>query len=1044
MRIRTVATTAGSRDAAAPSSTESGSASTQGAGRSQNGAVHPARAAQNMSAAAQSLERSSSSSKPRRRRHPIPIRPAQLDFSEKDPLRELQRLSTLTLPASQPFGASSEATTAPPGTISSSGLPSALHSLLPSVQVAGGELYLASSEEGKAAAAFSTTVNAAVDSINRGLRQGDWKTAYERGWLVLHAMEGEQQDRLDMGMAERLVRYYTSLRPERSNPASKVPETAEPSAEWRRVCETLLVPVALREVGNEHRSVVADWVWAEVQRRSPHANARIVHFWRTFVAQAQNRELAKRYGHPFELLQVPTNLYTAIATAVFLMPAPHYHTFSEFLGMANKTIAVPPKFGHVGSLTTAELKLTGHSERDGLARTRPDQHPRRHRQTASTEAMTTSFVDLDWATLGRWFSQLELFRIWQKQGTTGIRGMNARWREKRNAQAAETVWERIKVATGSGVQSRRAPGEQEYWWQIDWRDTKAKGREQPMGEGQGGSRASASAEASEASRLPVAETAAQDEGQQEYLDLLGLGDGQVSSAEVAAAAAADNVVARDATMSPRHHFARPSLPASFTSALVADFLRTFLQLGMHTHAEDVWDFCVKELQLAPTLVMWNALLLGHAHHGDTAAVEDTFLRMRTEGGHPADAVAWSILVGCYFRAGHVDTGLQRTKEMMADKALRAGLPGGQLPIRIYNVIIHSLLWSGNKEAAFDFLDNMISGTPIGGEEGESGKPVGIDIFTVNILLRYYSRPRTHSLAGVLETVKLLERFDLQPDIYTFTTVLDALLRAGRSDAVERVQQIMHAMKVNPSIATYGAMIDHLVKGSVRSGGSEGLRAALELFRRMQNVPTASEAVLARDQPAPEAGTEGIDAGNAAAAGVQLYGNAAAAGVQLCGKARPTSMTYTSLIQGFARYAAEHGSPADLETAEDLHREMLALHIPANRITYNSLMAANLALSNIPRALEHFNAFRAVKRRAAARVVNTTDSAVDDPSGSSLMSEKVPIGTWQALLAGLVRYNQRGYAKNILQEMKEQGVDVRSPSLARLVEQIERMPGGRLD
>ena len=767
-------------------------------------------------------------------------------------------------------------------------------------------------------------MNDAVYNVHTGVRDGDWHRAFYLGWVRLYSM-GEQ-DRLDMATTEQLVQLlgkesdYTIIK------------------YWPGILQKLLIPLAKREIENDISSYVATFIARMARRASGRDDRwldRIMQFWRAYVRDVKARDLAHYSGHPHGLLQIPANLFTAVALSyyrAFKLRKTAQYDLSAFLASCETVIAVPLRFGVTGA-----LGQTQYYAKDLLAD--PE----------------------DQARLRTWFNQCELYRIWQRHGDEGIRYANVKWRERRNEKATEHLWRQIEEALREEGPSS--------WWSIDWRDEiyrRTKGKDSADSK-HSGVQSTQSWEPADSGDLPPVRV--------------------------------DMEVPLNVDTSVTHR-ARARLPAKFTPALVSEFIHTFLHLNMPQQAEAVWSFCTEELRLAPTLIMWNARLLGHSAQRDSDAVEKVFMEMETKAGIKADSVSWSILVNSYFRAGKAESGLERMQQLMANKALRDGSPDGKLPIRVYNVMLNALLWDDSKETAMQFLANMTSDEP---------EAPGVDIYTVNILLRYYSRARTFDLAKISETIELVERYKLQPDHYTFTTILDALLRAGRADAVERIQLIMENMQVQANVATYSAIIDHLVKSSKHAESDAGLRAALALLRKMQDSNTPEEA------------------------------QSAARSV-----AKPNEITYTSLIQGFARWATDRESPQHFQIAEQLHSEMLSLNIPPNRITYNSLMSASLAAEDVAKALLYFRAHRDMKRKrmsstpanalhATTARLEADDSILDE---AVLMSERIAPRTWQALIAGLVKYKHWGEAKAILEEMKALGIVMDDPSFQKLARKVE--------
>lgn len=540
--------------------------------------------------------------------------------------------------------------------------------------------------------------------------------------------------------------------------------------------------------------------------------------------------------------------------------------------------------------------------------------------------------------LSWWCSQMRLVQIWLRAGQAGLKTACARWRERRNSAAAHDMWRLCREAL--------APlNPADAWMTIDWTEREANVLAQ-----------------SDALSPTVHNTSTASRSRYETNSSSNFALPEGVSIDLPNA----------------------KLPANFTPALAGEFLHTFIHNGANQDADSVFQF-LQSLGLKPPVITWTGLLHGLSQQRNPDAVRQTFDKMQETGVEP-DSVCWSILVNTYFRANRYDEGLQCAQALLADRKFNQN-DRTQLPVRFFNVVINGLLWNDSPEVAMTFLRSM----------GEYG--VAPDIYTVNILLRYYSRPKTHNLKGLSATIKLIEELKLVPDVVSFTTVLDALLRAGASNAVESVHAIMESFGVQPNVVTFGTMIDFLVKKSHNEGDPAGLHAAIKLFRDMQNSTSRS--------PQPT-------------------------------HARPTEVTYTTLVQGLANFAVLRHTPQYLQLAEELHTEMQNAKVPSNRIAYSALMCAHISFDNFDEAMRYFNAYRALKRRRQTFSVNGVELVDNGADSMVSVTERVPLRVWQALLEGLVSKGQMRHAQQVLTEMAAVGlVPGPSGSLRRLADNVER-------
>ncbi|GAA99547.1 hypothetical protein E5Q_06248 [Mixia osmundae IAM 14324] len=430
--------------------------------------------------------------------------------------------------------------------------------------------------------------------------------------------------------------------------------------------------------------------------------------------------------------------------------------------------------------------------------------------------------------------------------------------------------------------------------------------------------------------------------------------------------------------------------ARLTPEVVASFLAAFVQLGMVEEARSLWQF-IHDRGHRPTATVWLALLDSHARRLDPDAAHDTFDRMKRSGIEP-DASAWAALITAYFRASETETAMKYIDVMLANQTLLARYPNGILPRAAMNQIIGGMMHSRRTTEAMALIEQMIT----------SGARLGID--TINILLDYHAHRKTPSLQGIDEVLQLMARHKLEPDVRTYTTLIDAMLSSGQPEAVPGLWKAMSDAKVTPNIATITTVIDHMAK----SGRLEDLRAAVAMLREAE------------------------------ATGLQT-----------------NEITYTCLIQGFLKLALTaapsadalrvyqsfkigtlpSGSSADgsafannlgLLAAQGLVERMRRRNIALNRIGYNMFMSAYLSLGSEygkAMALQFFDEMRA--RRGIH-----SDDAVEGATTGQLHAD-----SWFTILNGLWTMGASDDAHRLVDMLAADGFEIRSASLHRLVKLI---------
>ena len=458
--------------------------------------------------------------------------------------------------------------------------------------------------------------------------------------------------------------------------------------------------------------------------------------------------------------------------------------------------------------------------------------------------------------------------------------------------------------------------------------------------------------------------------------------------------------------------ARALPPAALNQAVVSTFLAGFVQAQAPDRANAIWAWLLSRTPpLTPGLSCWTGLLHGYAARGEVQAVEAAFAELQRTGPAP-DVWAWLERVDAHFAARKPDEAMRLARAMMRDKdVVRALGDGGALPEEAWNRLQVGLLSNGRRLEAEALLDEM---------RAAGAQP---SIVTVNGFLKSYTRGSKPDLAAVVRVLKLVAEHGLEPNVFTFTMVLQTLLAGGLKDATARTIAIMEQAKVKPTATTYGAIIHDLVKGgsSTTAGGKrEQLDAAVQLLDEME----------AKRIPA-------------------------------------TEVIYTSLIQGFLSAipstplaGAPPASPVAVASSLDaasraqhpymvaaltLKQRMEKRGLRLNRVGYNAFLSAALALQSdwgTEFALRLFATMqreRAALAKAASLSSSSSSSSEDDDDSAAAASSRgsAPSDTWYVLLDGFVRMGDFGRADAVVQEMQRQGFEVRNRGLQRLVSQVVR-------
>lgn len=104
-----------------------------------------------------------------------------------------------------------------------------------------------------------------------------------------------------------------------------------------------------------------------------------------------------------------------------------------------------------------------------------------------------------------------------------------------------------------------------------------------------------------------------------------------------------------------------------------------------------------------------------------------------------------------------------------------------------------------------------------------------NVITINTILRHYAS--TRNVDGLTATIGLAEKLGLSPDVVTYTTLLQGLLRCGQIDLAKRTMENMSLQGIQPNEHTAGLLISDLV----RRGDRSGLLAAEDLMKEMKRL-----------------------------------------------------------------------------------------------------------------------------------------------------------------------------------------------------------------
>ncbi|OCF45796.1 hypothetical protein I317_00284 [Kwoniella heveanensis CBS 569] len=192
-----------------------------------------------------------------------------------------------------------------------------------------------------------------------------------------------------------------------------------------------------------------------------------------------------------------------------------------------------------------------------------------------------------------------------------------------------------------------------------------------------------------------------------------------------------------------------------------------------------------------------------------------------------DLKMYMIYIEGLGRLGDLD-GLKETwNEMVKDKRCKdlylaqenSPLSTSFPPIAALNQMISAclLIPSTGPDTALDLFNQACLPT----------STVSINLITINTVLRHHARRA--DLSSMSALFSLAEKSGLKPDVVTYTTLVQGLLRAGRLMLAKKVLEDMHQQGISPNERMSSMLIADLAK----SGTKIGLAHAEEILKLMR-------------------------------------------------------------------------------------------------------------------------------------------------------------------------------------------------------------------
>ncbi|UZJ51376.1 hypothetical protein CBS101457_000696 [Exobasidium rhododendri] len=238
-------------------------------------------------------------------------------------------------------------------------------------------------------------------------------------------------------------------------------------------------------------------------------------------------------------------------------------------------------------------------------------------------------------------------------------------------------------------------------------------------------------------------------------------------------------------------------------------------------AEQVWSQynSIKSTTEPHTHRIWNALLDGYSRCRDWASMSKTWDQLQRL---KPDVYSYTTMMTAYFRA-QLPSEAMLILEDLKEKASKGEV---ELTTESLNAVLHGMHYNNRGDDAAVLFKEMCS------ESARLPKP---NIGTMNAILRASERKSgVKEIGSILMTISAL---GLEPDVITYTTILDCFSRAGIQDGVDRVYEMMQTLDVRET----GVTLTTLIRTILEVEESPDFDLALSVLEKMESQgpwPTA--------------------------------------------------------------------------------------------------------------------------------------------------------------------------------------------------------------
>ncbi|CAJ1958882.1 unnamed protein product [Cylindrotheca closterium] len=233
-------------------------------------------------------------------------------------------------------------------------------------------------------------------------------------------------------------------------------------------------------------------------------------------------------------------------------------------------------------------------------------------------------------------------------------------------------------------------------------------------------------------------------------------------------------------------------------------------------------------EVSPDIVSYNSVLKAWKEGNNPEKALDYLQQMLVQGQAKVDVISFNTVILTFAKQGN--HGVARS--MIQQMKDRDDLPDPD--ILTYNALLYALAQSkdsGTTEEAEELLYDLVDG---------KHDPIQADIASFNTVIHAWSQVASKYNPSAADSAQLLlnrmeqlteDRPSLKPDVYTYTTVIQAWARCEQSIKAEKLLNTMCFKGLIPNRYTYTAVMSALAKTGMPEKAQGVLDTMMQLYQK---------------------------------------------------------------------------------------------------------------------------------------------------------------------------------------------------------------------